>query len=257
LKEYLIRPFKIMEYTTDWAVLTYLIDIGKKVQNYSYLWYIEGPKEKIVVDTSSSPEIDRAISGIKSKGSGPAGIRAALQSAGLRPDDIDIVINTHLHFDHCGNNSMFRKARVIAQKDELEFAYNPIPTQKHFYRLEDLRDFEARDHELVDGDKNIVEGVRVLKVPGHTLGMQAVTVETSKGIAAICSDSVYRYRNWYPSDPKYGTPVKHLHRIPPGHHVDLRQWFESMDKVEKLADIIIPGGEPELDGKRIPIDLQQ
>lgn len=99
----------------------------------------------------------------------------SLRKAGLQPQDVTIVINTHLHFDHCGNNKMFPNSKFLIQTDEIRYAYFP----DRFMRVSYLRDFfdvEA-DYLPVRGKYEIEDGVEVLPTPGHTIGHQSVVVK--------------------------------------------------------------------------------
>ena len=91
----------------------------------------------------------------------------ALGEHDLSPADVKIVINSHLHFDHCGQNAVFKHAPFYIQRTELDRA-----------RREDDAswfDFAGARFELLDGDTEIAEGVRVVATPGHTVGHGAVT----------------------------------------------------------------------------------
>jgi glyoxylase-like metal-dependent hydrolase (beta-lactamase superfamily II) len=101
---------------------------------------------------------------------------------GVQPQDITLVINTHLHFDHAGLNTRlldgkllptFPKARYILQKQELEDATHPHERSRASYFSENIEPI-LRQFELVEGEAEILPGLRVVPVPGHTLGMQAV-----------------------------------------------------------------------------------
>jgi glyoxylase-like metal-dependent hydrolase (beta-lactamase superfamily II) len=101
---------------------------------------------------------------------------------GVEPQDITLVINTHLHFDHAGLNTRlldgkllptFPKARYIVQKQELEDATQPHERSRASYMSENIEPV-LRQFELVEGEAEILPGLRVVPVPGHTLGMQAV-----------------------------------------------------------------------------------
>ncbi|HEX2863924.1 MAG TPA: MBL fold metallo-hydrolase [Deinococcales bacterium] len=108
-----------------------------------------------------------------------------LKALGLGPEDIDIVINTHLHFDHCGRNvrpdgsPTFRNAAYLVQRRELEDALHTHERNAASYRAETFVPLvEAGRFELLDGEAEIVPGVRVLPIPGHNLGQQAVVLES-------------------------------------------------------------------------------
>lgn len=101
---------------------------------------------------------------------------------GVQPQDITLVINTHLHFDHAGLNTRlldgkllptFSRARHIVQKQELEDATHPHERSRASYFSENIEPI-LHQFELVEGEAEILPGLRVVPVPGHTLGMQAV-----------------------------------------------------------------------------------
>ncbi len=121
-----------------------------------------------------------------------------LRRLGLEPTDIDIVINTHLHFDHCGWNvcregsklkPTFPRARYLVQRGEWEHALHPNERDRNGYIEEFFRPAEALT-ELLDGDQEIVPGVRVEVVPGHTRDMQCVRIESEGQRAYFISDLV-------------------------------------------------------------------
>ncbi len=100
----------------------------------------------------------------------------SLASNDLSPDDISMVINTHLHVDHCGNNRLFNHATFIVQRSELEYAYNPHRFQKGGYIKELI---EGLNFQTIDGDQEIVPGVSVLLTSGHTPGHQCIIIDAS------------------------------------------------------------------------------
>lgn len=102
-------------------------------------------------------------------------LRLSLRKVGLQPKDISIVVNTHLHFDHCGNNKLFENGKFLIQTDEIRYAYFP----DRFMRVSYLRDFfdVEGDYLPVRGKYKIEEGVELLPTPGHTIGHQSVIVK--------------------------------------------------------------------------------
>ncbi len=101
-------------------------------------------------------------------------LRSSLKDIGLRPGDISIVVNTHLHFDHCGNNRLFPKAKFLVQTDEVRYAYFP----DRFMRVSYLRDFFDVEGDFlpVRGRYIVEDGVVVIPTPGHTIGHQSIVV---------------------------------------------------------------------------------
>jgi len=121
-----------------------------------------------------------------------------LKKLRLQPEDIDIVINTHLHFDHCGWNTRrqngrllptFSRARYFVQRGEWEHAQHPTERDRASYVEESFAAAEGQTDRL-DGDAEIVPGVRVEVVPGHTKNLQCVRVQSEGNTAFFISDLV-------------------------------------------------------------------
>jgi len=145
--------------------------------------------EKVLVDTGIGelPESHRKFFPVKRKADET--LKAQLMKHGLKPDDIDIVINTHLHFDHCGNNRLFKKARFVVQKDELKYACEPERFQQAAY-VREFFDVEGLNYETVRGRSRVCEGVTVMRTPGHSIGHQSVVVEGDDGKNYVyCGDA--------------------------------------------------------------------
>jgi N-acyl homoserine lactone hydrolase len=109
----------------------------------------------------------------------------ALADHDLSPADVRIVINSHLHFDHCGQNAVFKHAPFYIQRTELARARRAETVTSQWF------DFAGARFELLDGDAQIAEGVRVVATPGHTAGHQSVIVDTPDGGAVMIGDAAY------------------------------------------------------------------
>ena len=103
----------------------------------------------------------------------------ALRSANLDPAAVRMVINTHMHFDHTGQNSSFPGVPIIVQQAEWDIAWDEGHT------VTEWLDFEGARYERVTGNVEVAPHVRVLATPGHTPGHQSVIVETAEGLALI------------------------------------------------------------------------
>ncbi len=154
---------------------------------------IRTPDLDMIVDTGIGQRWDeksRAIYGIDRDPT----LGESLGRLGMTEGDIDVVINTHLHFDHAGGNTVaeggsmapaFKSARYIAQRGEWEDALNPNERTRASYRPGDFVPvMEAGQLDLIDGDKEITPGVKVLRTGGHDRNMQVVLVE-SRGETAL------------------------------------------------------------------------
>lgn len=118
------------------------------------------------------------------------GLKKALNEVGLKPENIDFVINTHLHFDHCGHNTekkgekfvpAFPQAAYLIQKGEWEAALNPNERDQSSYLQENFWPlFEAGQVEFLEGDKEIIPGVKMVLTPGHTAYHQSLLVSGGK-----------------------------------------------------------------------------
>ena len=230
---YYIRPIPLIKSRKDLSAFTYLMNFGKTIDIATYAWYIEGAERKILVDTGATVDLFRARFGPEEYVEAVQPIEEGLRRFGLTPEDIDIVILTHLHWDHVGLGFKFRKAKFVVQKAELDYANNPHPMISHIY-IKDT--FEGLDYELVEGDLEIIEGVKVLLTPGHAPGAQSVAVNTEGGlviIPGICS--VVDNFNVPTALREQGHEV-----ITPGIHLDAPQVYDSALKVKIMADIILP-----------------
>jgi glyoxylase-like metal-dependent hydrolase (beta-lactamase superfamily II) len=130
----------------------------------------------------------------------PAKLLDNLNAAGISPEEIDIVINSHLHFDHCGWNTMLRDGKIVPTFPKAKY-YAPEGEWQHG-RLQLERDaisymsenydplIKTGQMELLQGDQEIVPGISVRVFPGHTLHMQAVIIESGSRTACYISDLI-------------------------------------------------------------------
>jgi N-acyl homoserine lactone hydrolase len=143
----------------------------------------------------------------------------ALAEHDLAPGDVRLVLNTHLHFDHCGQNSVFRHAPFYLQRAELDRA------RREARQLTDWFDFAGARFELLDGDAEVLPGVRVVATPGHTVGHQSVVV-AGDGEELLIGDAAY-------------TPSVYRHpeseELPPGQASDRAAWSASLHRLHAAA----------------------
>jgi N-acyl homoserine lactone hydrolase len=144
----------------------------------------------------------------------------ALAGLGMTPADIGLVINTHLHFDHCGQNAVFGHAACHVQRAELDRA------RRESRDLYDWFGFMNARWELLDGDTEILPGLSVLTTPGHTVGHQCVVVSTDGGQDVLLGDAAYTPRQ-YAGPPDSG--------LPPGQASDPVAWRGSLGRIRSLA----------------------
>jgi glyoxylase-like metal-dependent hydrolase (beta-lactamase superfamily II) len=227
--------------------MTYLRNAGKRLWVPSPFFVILGGPEPVLVDTSGS---GNTMSGMRAEPvENILEFEDALVQVGLKREEIGIVVHTHLMYDHCANSKRLPKARFIVQKKELEFAFDPHPMLAGAYQQEL---FEGLNFDVVEGDRELMPGIRLLLTPGHTPGTQSVAVETASGLAVITGFCCVN-ENFQPKEPGDWKTDRPAEVIPPGIHTDMVQGYESMLRIREMADIIIPFHDPSLEGKeRIP-----
>jgi N-acyl homoserine lactone hydrolase len=145
----------------------------------------------------------------------------ALAELDMTPGDIGLVINTHLHFDHCGQNAVFKHAACYVQRAELDRAKRESP------ELYDWFDFMNATFELLDGDTEVLPGLAVIATPGHTTGHQSVVVQSADGMPdLLIGDAAYTPRQYN------GPPGEEL---PPGQASDLAAWQDSLRRIRSVS----------------------
>ncbi|MGH9172273.1 MAG: N-acyl homoserine lactonase family protein [Acidimicrobiales bacterium] len=104
----------------------------------------------------------------------------------VAPQDIDYVVNTHLHFDHAGNNDLLGSAKFFVQREQYEQAKDNPGFPNQYWNLPSL------SYELVDGPAKLFEGLEVRPTPGHCHGHQSVVLQLPEtGAVILCGDAVY------------------------------------------------------------------
>lgn len=169
---------------------------------------VETPDALVLIDNGagnkeSAKFID--IYGIDNASSDPARwptrIEEALHTLGHKPDDVDIVIDTHLHFDHAGGNThvdadgaihlSFPRARYFVQKGEWEYAHSRNERIQASYLPHNFQPvMQAGRLELLEGDVDVVPGVAVRRTPGHTPHHQSVTIRSRDQSACFLADVI-------------------------------------------------------------------
>jgi N-acyl homoserine lactone hydrolase len=145
----------------------------------------------------------------------------ALAELDMTPGDIGLVINTHLHFDHCGQNAVFKHAACYVQRAELDRAKRESP------ELYDWFDFMNATFELLDGDAEVLPGLAVIATPGHTAGHQSVVVQSADGTPdLLIGDAAYTPRQYS------GPPGEEL---PAGQASDLAAWQDSLRRIRSMS----------------------
>ena len=241
-----IHPIVVGSKIFDKSMMTYQVHQGERYTIPIYAWLIKGGDRKIIVDTGEMSPIqseDRQLA----IGGRIYTIEEGLSLHGLLPEDINMVIHTHLHNDHCENDYKFSNAEIWVHPAELESIHNPHPLDYRY--MEDFIEEVEENHQimLIDKDMEIVPGIRVKHTPAHTGGGVSVFVSTGKGLAAITGFCVID-ENFNP--PKEIRAME-MEVIPPGTCVNPYEAYDIMRKVKKEADILLPLHEPRFADGRI------
>jgi glyoxylase-like metal-dependent hydrolase (beta-lactamase superfamily II) len=143
---------------------------------------IRHPDGAILVDTgvgSGHPGIDKLYH------QELVPLLGALSDCGYVPSDVVAVINTHLHFDHCGKNELFAGVPIYVQAAEYEAA------AAFAYTVPEWFQFAGAAYQQRTGEAEVADGISVVPTPGHTAGHQSVRVKASEGLAIIAGHAAY------------------------------------------------------------------
>jgi glyoxylase-like metal-dependent hydrolase (beta-lactamase superfamily II) len=157
----------------------------------------------------------------------------AVREAGHDPAEVETVVVSHLHWDHCAGIAGFPGARLLLQREELRYAFAPNPEQWHPYDSWELgRRASWRDDldriETLDGSLRLADDLLVLPTPGHTPGSQSLLVEADRPYL-LCGDL-------FPSC----AAATARPRTPPGIHSSLEQWRASAELVARNGWTALP-----------------
>jgi len=201
-----------------------------------FVWALTNGTHTVVVDLGFTEPVGtkrgRQFLRCPSKGLAEIGVDSAT---------VEHVILSHFHYDHVGNYALFPKATFYVQDAEMAFFTGRLAGAGAFRRsieVDDICALVRYNYEgrvvFTDGEREIVPGVRVHKVGGHTAGMQIVTVRHAKGQAVVASDASHYYRNF-----EKRIPFNTLH--------DLPGMYRAFDRIRELAsapELVIPGHDP-------------
>ncbi|MER8073018.1 N-acyl homoserine lactonase family protein [Streptomyces sp. NPDC094034] len=162
---------------------------------------------------------------------------AALSRIGVRPADVDLVVNTHLHWDHCSNNHLFPNAEIVVQRAELGYAVAPCPAHLAAYGIHpgDVPPFAQWLERVraLDGAARLAPGLEIVPLPGHSPGSQGVRVDAGDGTYVITGDCVDTLENW--DHAGTGEP------LPSGRFTDLPAFYSSLTMLKGTGWIPLPG----------------
>ena len=223
---YTITPLLTGVRNPDQGIMTYQQGYGTRIWLPIWSFLVQGEGHNILIDTGlDENELIPPAGFTEETGLVPRTLGECLEMQGLTVEDVDIVINTHLHDDHCGNNMLLTKAKFYAHPDEIAFCLHPHAIDHRYdeYFIENIDFIKATD------DMVIVPGIRVLHSPGHSVGCLSVVIDTVQGPAVItgfcCNNKNF---------PENGPAVC------PGVHLDAIAAWESIQKIKGLGVKILP-----------------
>jgi glyoxylase-like metal-dependent hydrolase (beta-lactamase superfamily II) len=217
--------------------------MGERLSFPIISWCITGTDAAILVDTGASPPDKTSEIHFPYTQTSDQTLTAHLKRLGLNPIDIDVVIYTHLHWDHCHNSHLFPRAKFYVQREELRYAAAPAPIHAYGYDSANVGlvpPFATISFDIVQGDKEIVPGISLILTPGHTPGSQGVLVESSAGAVFVAGDTLPLFEN------RLGTP-RHPFPLPNGVYTDIEAYYRTFARladIENEARIILPGHDP-------------
>jgi glyoxylase-like metal-dependent hydrolase (beta-lactamase superfamily II) len=141
-------------------------------------------------------------------------VAQALAEHDLAPIDVTMVINTHLHFDHCGQNPAFEHAPLMVQRTEHERIFRERDEVTEWIEASGMR------FELVDGEVQLADDLRIITTPGHTSGHQSVIATTESGTELFIGDAAYTRAIW---DHAGGSS-----KLPSGQAADPDTWDQTL-----------------------------
>jgi len=229
---YKVIPLPVLDAKIPKGFFTYLMDYDKVIPIYVGAFFIEGVKGHNILVDSGPTKKDFAAKGYPCKVIKPMR-EALLDATGHHPEDIDILILTHLHHDHNPLTSIYKNAKVIVQKTEWNSMHNPPACFRHLYNPEYMMGVTPT---FVNGDVwNLVPGVSLLFTPGHTIGNQSVVIDTKLGRLIISGTCCLEENFNPPENVKQFWPDA----LVPGLHIDSQQAYESLTRIKREADFII------------------
>ncbi|MFW6102928.1 MAG: N-acyl homoserine lactonase family protein [Chloroflexota bacterium] len=235
-RHYTITPVSVGTVTIDRSQMVWGQGYGTKLQAPVMMFYVEGSGQRILFDTGCCDPESAAkyhYPFVRKPEEDPT---RALEAIGVHPSEIDTVVASHLHWDHCYNHELFTNARFLIQRIELQFAAAPFPIFANAYEAPttDMTPPYSRTmFEVLDGDLELADGLKIVFAPGHTPGMQCLLVNTSEGVYYIAGDNLGLYDNL--DGNRFGKP------IPGINFVDLAEYYKTMRDMLKMSDHVLPG----------------
>jgi len=222
--KFTITPIKLGEGKRPKALYTYLSFYEEDTTVFYGIFLVRNKDYTIMVDTGT--DLEKYSRSSVYEFLGMDSLSESFIKYDYSLDNIDFVIQTHLHYDHCALMPQFKGITKYLQRKEWEYALNPHPFMQSSY----VRSyFENEKFELIDGDLNILPGLDIMSVPGHSPGCQAVIIDTEAGKAALtgfcCISENFTGEKGF---------------IIPAYHENPVNAYNSMRRLLKATDLICP-----------------
>jgi N-acyl homoserine lactone hydrolase len=196
---------------------------GEKVVVCGYL--IDHPTGLVLLDTGigeGHAEVEETYHPVRRP------LDEALATAGVTTGDIRVVVNCHLHIDHCGGNPRFPGTPIFAQQVEFDAAH-----REEDYPLVGLYDFADARYELHGGEADVADGIRIVPTPGHTPGHQSVVVETDAGRVVLAGQAVNGATDY--GRAQYATELR---RSGSDETVIVPEWIERLQEFDPVLVLL-------------------
>jgi glyoxylase-like metal-dependent hydrolase (beta-lactamase superfamily II) len=203
-----------------------------------FVWVVRNAERTILVDTGFSAR--------QAKERGRTLLRCPIESLsllGIAPEDIQDVVLTHLHYDHAGNIDLLPNARFHVQDGEVDYACGRHMCHglfRHAYDIEDvvslIRRLYANRVVFHDGRQELAPGIELIKIGGHTKGLQSLRVHTARGWVVLASDASHYYDNMEKPSP-----------FPIVFHIgEMLAGYDTLRAAAESSHHIIPGHDPQV-----------
>jgi 4-pyridoxolactonase len=224
MKVYLLDNGTLM---LDMSFVTWNHGQGTEFRFPVYAVFVDHPEGKVMIDTGIDKAwVERKLPFEQPTQTDEQRLENQLALIGVKPDEIDIVVNSHLHFDHCSNNKLFPQAKFIFSRSELRHAYVPDPWERLGYDP-DLVVMPGMKTELLDlgnYEYEVLPGITLISTPGHSVGHVSAVIRPGGDTPPLV----------FPFDVAW---TKHNleDRVMMGLHSDPRELLDSMNRIENIA----------------------
>jgi N-acyl homoserine lactone hydrolase len=235
-----VFPLDLGEIELDRSFTVWQMGCGKRDWFPAAGWLVLGAGKPILVDSAfRSVEDAKQIQGLTCRRSEEQELSAQIGKYGITPSDVGLLIHTHVHMDHAGQDHLVPNARILVQRTELQNAAAPDMFPVQFYdRINVARLVNDHWHrvDILDGEQEVVPGVRCTPLPGHTPGHQVVYVATTSGTTVIAGDAAMNVRY----NVRQG--------IPPGFLDDMALTMQGIRRLQREATHVLCSHDQEVFG---------